>query len=137
MILVDFQSLYKFYSPFLNEAVYSIRPVTNHPIQIPNRPRMTHLPALKLPTGQFLRWHMTTQQGLDFIGCSRSQTRDIAVIYPDEGDDGDQVGEEEVAGRIPEVVGRDEHGEGPEEADEEEGGEVAGLEFEDAIGRSR
>ena len=32
---------------------------------------------------------------------------------------------------MPEVVGRYEHGERPEETDENEGGEVPGLEFED------
>ena len=92
---------------------------------------MTNLPTLKLPVPQLFSWYMSPQHHFHFIRRPRPQARDVAIVHPDKGDNRHKVSEEQMSRRMPEVVGRYEHGERPEETDENEGGEVPGLEFED------
>ena len=49
------------------------------------------------PIRQLFTWHMSTKQCFNLIWRSRPETRDVAIPDPDKGNDGDQIGEEQVA----------------------------------------
>lgn len=91
---------------------------TDNPPHPPHRPRMHHLPAPKAPPLQFSPPVCPPQQPLHLLRCPRPQTRDIAVVDEAEGDEGDEVGKEELEGPVPEVEGGEE---GDERAEEEDG----------------
>ena len=118
-------------SKVASSSQFGILFLAYNPIEMAYWPGMAHLAALEPPLRQLLAWDMTAEESFDFIWCPRPQTRDVPVINPDKGHNGHQVGKKEMARFPPEVIWRDEHGERPEEADEDERGEMTGLEFED------
>jgi hypothetical protein len=93
---------------------------------------MSNLPTHKPPTLQLPPAIRPRQQRLHLLRRARPQTRDIPIKDQTEGDQGDEIGEEELEGLVPEVKGRGQRDERAEEEDDEEGGEGAGLEFEDS-----
>lgn len=94
---------------------------------------MTFLPTTEPPPLQPLPAIRPPQQHLHLLWGSRSQTRDVAVVDEAEGNQGDDVGEEELEGPVAEVEWAEDSNERSEEEDGEQAGEGAGLKLEDSV----
>lgn len=104
---------------------FSIILIAYNPTQKADGPSMARPPALEFPARELLIWNILVEESLHLFWRSCSEARDIAVIDPNERNNRNEVGEEQMSRRVPEVIGCDEHGKWPQEADEDEGGEMA------------
>jgi hypothetical protein len=96
---------------------------------------MHHLPTHKAPTLQSPPAIRPRQQRLHLLRRARPQTRHIPIKDQTEGDQGDEIGEEQLKRLVPEVIGCDQGNERAEQEDGDEGGNGAGLELEDSVWR--
>lgn len=71
----------------------------------------------------------------NLLGSSSSQTGDIPINDQHKGNDRDDVGEEEVAGRTPEIEWREEEEQGAHEYHDKEGRKCAFLQLEYSASR--
>ena len=86
------------------------------------------------PPLQFIARNPFAHQISNFLGSSSTNTRDIAIVDPDEWYNGHNISKEKVPRRVQEVEWRAQHCQRPKQADKEERGQMSRLQFEDASG---
>ncbi len=81
---------------------------------------MASATALDVPMSELVLGNSTSEQLVHFLWRPCSEAGDVTIKYPDERDQWNKVGEEQMGGGIAEVVGSCYHCERPQQTDEDE-----------------